>query len=242
MCPFLNTVVEHWVNMNHEVPAEWLWIIMIIPHIMTWIHGSGYGNCLIWVKAAKLSVKYLNTKMSNLKICLNLLIWQRQSLCPSSVSVLYVSICVSSLCLCLQVSAEPDGSSYVFQGFIQGKDYGQFGLQRLGNYHWHVSCTSLWIIRDMCKTLVRRLQETHCWREGPGSLFLLAAVTLLSQPCRGYMQREQNLLFRPEAILKWLNSINLHPQTAHISVKQSWKPLQLPLPSILQVPGHLRLS
>ncbi|XP_034056770.1 CUB and sushi domain-containing protein 3-like isoform X4 [Gymnodraco acuticeps] len=30
------------------------------------------------------------------------------------------------------VSAEPDGSSYVFQGFIQGKDYGQFGLQRLG--------------------------------------------------------------------------------------------------------------
>lgn len=33
----------------------------------------------------------------------------------------------------LQVSAEPDGSSYVFQGFIQGKDYGQFGLQRLGN-------------------------------------------------------------------------------------------------------------
>uniref|UniRef100_A0AAQ4P1M7 CUB and Sushi multiple domains 3a n=1 Tax=Gasterosteus aculeatus aculeatus TaxID=481459 RepID=A0AAQ4P1M7_GASAC len=26
----------------------------------------------------------------------------------------------------------PDGSSYVFQGFIQGKDYGQFGLQRLG--------------------------------------------------------------------------------------------------------------
>uniref|UniRef100_A0A3P9JXU5 CUB and Sushi multiple domains 3a n=1 Tax=Oryzias latipes TaxID=8090 RepID=A0A3P9JXU5_ORYLA len=30
------------------------------------------------------------------------------------------------------VSAEPDGLSYVFQGFIQGKDYGQFGLQRLG--------------------------------------------------------------------------------------------------------------
>lgn len=40
----------------------------------------------------------------------------------------------SSLLLPLrQVSAEPDGSSYVFQGFIQGKDYGQFGLQRLGN-------------------------------------------------------------------------------------------------------------
>ncbi|KAK7887169.1 hypothetical protein WMY93_026790 [Mugilogobius chulae] len=30
------------------------------------------------------------------------------------------------------VSAEPEGSSYVFQGSIQGKDYGQFGLQRLG--------------------------------------------------------------------------------------------------------------
>lgn len=31
-----------------------------------------------------------------------------------------------------QVSVEPEGGSYVFQGFIQGKDYGQFGLQRLG--------------------------------------------------------------------------------------------------------------
>ena len=34
----------------------------------------------------------------------------------------------------LQVSAEPDGSTYVFQGFIQGKDFGQFGLQRLGAF------------------------------------------------------------------------------------------------------------
>lgn len=32
----------------------------------------------------------------------------------------------------IQVSAEPDGATYVFQGFIQGKDYGQFGLQRIG--------------------------------------------------------------------------------------------------------------
>uniref|UniRef100_A0A7N6FBD4 CUB and Sushi multiple domains 3a n=1 Tax=Anabas testudineus TaxID=64144 RepID=A0A7N6FBD4_ANATE len=31
------------------------------------------------------------------------------------------------------VSAEPEGGSFVFQGFIQGKDYGQFGLQRLEN-------------------------------------------------------------------------------------------------------------
>ncbi|MGH0171390.1 UNVERIFIED_CONTAM: hypothetical protein FKN15_002387, partial [Acipenser sinensis] len=31
-----------------------------------------------------------------------------------------------------QVSAEPDGATYVFQGFIQSKDYGQFGLQRTG--------------------------------------------------------------------------------------------------------------
>ncbi|KAG7253703.1 hypothetical protein CRUP_038269, partial [Coryphaenoides rupestris] len=30
------------------------------------------------------------------------------------------------------VSAEPEGGSYVLQGSIQGKDYGQFGLQRLG--------------------------------------------------------------------------------------------------------------
>ncbi|KAG2464901.1 CSMD1 protein, partial [Polypterus senegalus] len=32
----------------------------------------------------------------------------------------------------VHVSPEPDGATYVFQGFIQGKDYGQFGLQRLG--------------------------------------------------------------------------------------------------------------
>lgn len=31
-----------------------------------------------------------------------------------------------------QVSAEPEGGSYVFQGFVQGKDYGRFGLQRVG--------------------------------------------------------------------------------------------------------------
>ncbi|XP_034142652.1 CUB and sushi domain-containing protein 3 [Esox lucius] len=30
------------------------------------------------------------------------------------------------------VSAEPDGGGYVFQGFIRGKDYGQFGVQRIG--------------------------------------------------------------------------------------------------------------
>uniref|UniRef100_A0A8C2Z0K3 CUB and Sushi multiple domains 3 n=1 Tax=Cyclopterus lumpus TaxID=8103 RepID=A0A8C2Z0K3_CYCLU len=28
--------------------------------------------------------------------------------------------------------SDPEGGSYVFQGFIQGKDFGQFGLQRLG--------------------------------------------------------------------------------------------------------------
>ncbi|XP_056378601.1 CUB and sushi domain-containing protein 3 isoform X6 [Hyla sarda] len=30
------------------------------------------------------------------------------------------------------VSAEPDGATYVFQGSIQGKDYGQFGLRSIG--------------------------------------------------------------------------------------------------------------
>uniref|UniRef100_A0A3B4G5H6 CUB and sushi domain-containing protein 3-like n=1 Tax=Pundamilia nyererei TaxID=303518 RepID=A0A3B4G5H6_9CICH len=34
--------------------------------------------------------------------------------------------------LLLSGMLQPDGSSYVFQGSIQGKDYGQFGLQRLG--------------------------------------------------------------------------------------------------------------
>lgn len=32
----------------------------------------------------------------------------------------------------LQVSAEHEGGPYVFQGYIQGRDYGQFGLQRQG--------------------------------------------------------------------------------------------------------------
>ena len=45
----------------------------------------------------------------------------------------YIQFLISLSSFPLQVSAEPDGSSYVFQGFIQGKDYGQFGLQRLGN-------------------------------------------------------------------------------------------------------------
>lgn len=39
----------------------------------------------------------------------------------------------------------------MFQGFIQGKDYGQFGLQRLGNvfihFHFHVVFITLGIIR-----------------------------------------------------------------------------------------------
>ncbi|XP_067832359.1 CUB and sushi domain-containing protein 3 [Heptranchias perlo] len=37
------------------------------------------------------------------------------------------------------VSAEPDGATYVFQGFIQGEDYGQFGVQRLGLNSTHGS-------------------------------------------------------------------------------------------------------
>ncbi len=45
------------------------------------------------------------------------------------------------LIVCRQVSAEPDGSTYVFQGFVQGKDYGQFGLQRLGmGAHLDIFC------------------------------------------------------------------------------------------------------
>lgn len=50
----------------------------------------------------------------------------------------------------MQVSPEPDGTTYVFQGFIQGKDYGQFGLQRLGNvsclYFLHYFCIILLIL------------------------------------------------------------------------------------------------
>lgn len=46
-----------------------------------------------------------------------------------------------------QVSAEPEGGSYVFQGFIQGKDYGQFGLQRLGMCLFRYNeCHSQWLL------------------------------------------------------------------------------------------------
>lgn len=58
---------------------------------------------------------------------------------PLSLSYYYMCPMFSSFLISSlphQVSAEPDGSSYVFQGFIQGKDYGQFGLQRLGNSLW----------------------------------------------------------------------------------------------------------
>uniref|UniRef100_A0A3Q2Q9C4 CUB and Sushi multiple domains 3 n=1 Tax=Fundulus heteroclitus TaxID=8078 RepID=A0A3Q2Q9C4_FUNHE len=45
--------------------------------------------------------------------------------------VLFISINKLSIRYTMCVSAEPEGGSYVFQGFIQGKDFGQFGLQRL---------------------------------------------------------------------------------------------------------------
>ncbi len=56
-------------------------------------------------------------------------------LCPSLITICLTCFLPFFLIASfpLQVSVEPDGSSYVFQGFIQGKDYGQFGLQRLGN-------------------------------------------------------------------------------------------------------------
>lgn len=46
----------------------------------------------------------------------------------SSSSLLFPPLFV----LLSQVSAEPEGGSYVFQGSVQGKDYGRFGLQRVG--------------------------------------------------------------------------------------------------------------
>ncbi|KAF3840049.1 hypothetical protein F7725_018766 [Dissostichus mawsoni] len=59
---------------------------------------------------------------------LMLLLYQMRALAHSSLS----RITDEAWAMDGFVSAEPEGGSYVFQGFIQGKDYGQFGLQRLG--------------------------------------------------------------------------------------------------------------
>uniref|UniRef100_A0A4W6EIB6 CUB and Sushi multiple domains 3 n=1 Tax=Lates calcarifer TaxID=8187 RepID=A0A4W6EIB6_LATCA len=60
---------------------------------------------------------------------LMLLLYQMRALAHSSLS----RITDETWAMDGFVSAEPEGGSYVFQGFIQGKDYGQFGLQRLEN-------------------------------------------------------------------------------------------------------------
>lgn len=46
-----------------------------------------------------------------------------------------------------QVSAEPDHGTYVYQGFIQGRDYGRFGLQRQGKYSspCQVKSVAVWL-------------------------------------------------------------------------------------------------
>ncbi|KAF3691668.1 CUB and sushi domain-containing protein 3 CUB and sushi multiple domains protein 3 [Channa argus] len=59
---------------------------------------------------------------------LMLLLYQMRALAHSSLS----RITDETWAMDGFVSAEPEGGSYVFQGFIQGKDYGQFGVQRLG--------------------------------------------------------------------------------------------------------------
>uniref|UniRef100_A0A1A8B6K6 CUB and Sushi multiple domains 3 n=1 Tax=Nothobranchius furzeri TaxID=105023 RepID=A0A1A8B6K6_NOTFU len=59
---------------------------------------------------------------------LSLLLYQMRALAYSSLS----RITDENWTMDGFVSAEPEGGSFVFQGFIQGKDYGQFGLQRLG--------------------------------------------------------------------------------------------------------------
>lgn len=35
--------------------------------------------------------------------------------------------------LSFQVSSESSSGTFVYQGFVRGKGFGQFGLQRLGN-------------------------------------------------------------------------------------------------------------
>ncbi|XP_051920530.1 CUB and sushi domain-containing protein 3-like isoform X1 [Hippocampus zosterae] len=59
---------------------------------------------------------------------LTLLLDHRKALAHSSLS----RIMVETWSMEGFVSAEPEGSNFVYQGFIQAKDYGQFGLQRLG--------------------------------------------------------------------------------------------------------------
>lgn len=59
---------------------------------------------------------------------LMLLLHQMRALAHSSLS----RVTEESWAMDGYVSGEPEGGSYVFQGFIPGKDFGPFGLQRLG--------------------------------------------------------------------------------------------------------------
>lgn len=42
------------------------------------------------------------------------------------------NVLISAL-MSLQVSSESSSGTFVYQGFVRGKGFGQFGLQRLGN-------------------------------------------------------------------------------------------------------------
>lgn len=46
--------------------------------------------------------------------------------------------CLSSIPLSLQVSYISSSNSFVYQGFVRGKGFGQFGLQRLGEWADHL--------------------------------------------------------------------------------------------------------
>ncbi|RXM27789.1 CUB and sushi domain-containing protein 3 [Acipenser ruthenus] len=67
------------------------------------------------------------------------------------------------------VSAEPDGATYVFQGFIQSKDYGQFGLQRTG-------------LREVLREEMTRGQEQSQMKDFP---------VLLVSPCVDEEEQEE---------------------------------------------------
>lgn len=126
----------------------------------------------------------------------------------------------------LQVSAEPDGSSYVFQGFIQGKDYGQFGLQRLGNFLLGLitaSQKSIWTMNDNWKKSDELFERTSLMEEAIRELLFAVNGDLFAHAESAlqwtHSHPEQKLCFRYEVILQGLNSINLHPTMTSISIK-----------------------
>ena len=93
----------------------------------------------------------------------------------------------SSLSLSPQVSYIPSSNSFVYQGFVRGKSFGQFGLQRLGEWTLHFNSTSTWketlnpsVNSEPCLGFtVHELHNTHSCTSGGQYIYLNTVFILI---------------------------------------------------------------